>query len=134
MPIYTRTGVLKHMSNLVHVLNKERSRIQIAVVLPKAEFDSDQEIIIPKVHKAECLNRVSIYVDNHARKQIAFCPYCGVMNENSSTARSHARKHLGLACLCGGCYDKIYKRPQALYLHRQTCQPTKVSRREKDSQ
>ena len=53
------------------------------------------------------------------------------MNENTSTTHSHARKHLGLAYLCGGCYGKIYKRPQALYMHRQSCQPTVVRRKEK---
>ena len=134
LPLYTRAGVLEHVSNLEHVLNKEKSSPLIVVVLLEVEFDFDKEFIITQVHKAECLNRVSISLDTHPRKQIAFCPYCGVMNENTSTAHSHTRKHLGLAYLCGGCYGKIYKRPQALYMHRQSCQPTVVCQKEKDSQ
>ena len=134
LSLYTRAGVLKHVSNLEHVLNKEKSSPLIAVVLPEVEFGFDREFIITQVHKAECLNRVSISLDTDPRKQIAFGPYCGVMTENTSTTHSHTRKHLGLAYLCGSCYSKIYKRPQALYVHRQSCQPTVVCRKEKDSQ
>ena len=98
--MYTRASVFKHISNLEHVLNKEKSSRLIAVVLPEVEFDFDKEFINTQVHKAKCLNRVSISLDTHPRKQITFCPYCGVMNENTSTAHSHVRKHLGLAYLC----------------------------------
>ena len=28
---------------------------------------------------------------------MAFCPYCGVINENYKTAFSHVRKHLDLS-------------------------------------
>ena len=109
LPLYTREGILKHVSNLEHVLNKEKSSPLIAVILPEVDFNYDKEFVITRVHRTKCLNRVSISLDTHSRKQIAFCPYCGVMNENPSTTHSHARKHLGLAFLCGGCYSKIYK-------------------------
>ena len=56
LPLYTRAGVLEHVSNLEHVLNKEKSSPLIAVVLPEVEFDFDKEFIITQVHKAECLN------------------------------------------------------------------------------
>ena len=134
LPLYTRAGVLKHISSLEHVLSKEKSSPLIAVVLPEVEFDFNKEFVITQVHKAKCLNQVSSSLDTHPRKQITFCPYCGVMNENTSITHNHMRKHLGLAYLCGGCYGKIYKRPQALYVHRQSCQPTVVRRKEKDSQ
>ena len=54
--MYTRAGVLKHISNLEQVLNKEKSCPLIAVVLPKVEFDCDRGFIITQVHKVECLN------------------------------------------------------------------------------
>ena len=127
-----RDGVLKHIPSLEPVLRKEKPSHLIAVVLPEVEFDFDREYIIPQLHKLECLNQVSISIDPHPRKQIAFCPYCGVMNENTSNTHSHARKHLGVAFLCGGCYGKIYKRPQSLYLHRQSCQPTVIHWKERD--
>ena len=132
--MYTRAGVLKHIPRLEPMLNKEKPSPLIAVVLPKVDLNYDREYIIPQVHKSECLSQVSISIDTHLRKQIAFCPYCGVMNENTSTTHSHARKHLGVVFLCGGCYSKIYKRPQSLYLHRQSCQPMVIRWKEKDSQ
>ena len=71
LPLYTRAGILKHVSNLEHVLNKEKSSPLIAVVLPKVDFNFDKEFIITQVHKTECLNRISISLDTHSRKQIA---------------------------------------------------------------
>ena len=56
LPLYTRDGVLEHISNLEHVLNKEKSSPLIAVVLPEVEFDFDKAFIIAQVQKAECLN------------------------------------------------------------------------------
>ena len=64
------------------------------------------------------------------RHQIAFCPYCGVMNENSVTAYSHMRKHLGITFLCGGCYGKLYKVPQHLSQHMKSCHPCLMNRPE----
>ena len=102
LPLYTRASVLKHIPRLEPMLNKEKPSPLIAVVLPKVDLNYDREYIIPQVHKSECLSRVSISIDTHPRKQITFCPYCGVMNENTPTAHSHVRKHLGVAFLCGG--------------------------------
>ena len=66
-----------------------------------------------------------------AKADIAFCPYCGIMNENSATAYSHARKHLGITLLCGGCYGKLYKVPQHLSsYHMKSCRPCLMNRPE----
>ena len=51
------------------------------------------------------------------QKQLAFCPYCGVLNENSDTALSHMRKHLDLMLICGGCQTKSFNHGQALHKH-----------------
>ena len=133
LPLYMRASILKHLG-VGQVLKKEKSCPLIAVVLLKEDFDEERVPIISQLHKLECLNRMSIYSDPNTRKQIAFCPYCGVMNENTLTAHSHARKHLGMAYFCGGCYAKVYKRPQAMHLHRQSCEPTMARRKEMDSQ
>ena len=101
LPLYTRDGIRKHLG-VGQVLKKEKSCPLIAVVLPEDDFDEERAPIISKLHKAESLNRVSIYADTNAQKQIAFCPYCGVMNENNLTGHSHVRKHLGIAYFCGG--------------------------------
>ena len=134
LPLYTRAGLIKHLSGLESLLNKDKTSPLIAVILPEMDFQYEREYIIHKLHKSESLNRVSISYDTHQRKQIAFCPYCGVMNKNTATVHSHARKHLGIAFLCGGCYGKIYKKPQFLYNHMLSCWPTVIQHKKKDSQ
>ena len=134
LPLYTRAGLIKHLPGLESLLNKDETSPLIAVILPEMDFQYEQEYVIHKLHKSESLNRISISYDTNQRKQIAFCPYCGVMNENTATALSHVRKHLGIVFLCGGCYCKIYKKPQFLYNHMLSCQPTIIQWKEKDSQ
>ena len=134
LPLYTRAGITKHLSGLESLLNKDKTSPLIAVILPEMDFQYEREYVIHKLHKSESLNRISISYDTNQRKQIAFCPYCGVMNENTATAHSHVRKHLGIAFLCGGCYGKTYKKPQFLYNHMLSCQPTVIHQKEKDSQ
>ena len=133
LPLYTRAGITKHLSELESLLNKDKTSPLIVVILPEMDFQYEQEYVIHKLHKSESLNQISISYDNSQRKQITFCPYCGVMNENMATAHSHARKHLGIAFLCGGCYGKTYKKPQFLYNHMLSCRPTVIHRTEKDS-
>ena len=134
LPLYTRAGITKHLSGLGSLLNKDKTSPLIAVILPEMDFQYEREYVIRKLHKSESLNRISISYDTNQRKQITFCPYCGVMNENTATAHSHVRKHLGIAFLCGGCYGKTYKKPQFLYNHMLPCQPTVIHQKEKDSQ
>ena len=134
LPLYTRAGLIKHLPGLESLLDKDKASPLIAVILPEMDFQYKREYVIHKLHKPESLNQISISYDTNQRKQIAFCPYCGVMNENTATAHSHARKHLGIAFLCGGCYCKIYKKPQFLYNHMLSCQPTIIQWKEKDSQ
>ena len=134
LPLYTRAGIIKHLPGLESLLDKDKVSPLIAVILPEMDFQYEWEYVIHKLHKSESLNRISISYDTNQRKQIAFCPYCGVMNENTTTALSHARKHLRIAFLCGGCYCKIYKKPQFLYNHMLSCQPTIIQWKEKDSQ
>ena len=134
LPLYTRAGITKHLSGLESLLNKDKTSPLIAVILPEMDFQYKREYMIHKLHKSKSLTQISIFYDTNQRKQIAFCPYCGVMNENTATAHGHARKHLGIAFLCGGCYGKTYKKPQFLYNHMLSCQPTVIHQMEKDSQ
>ena len=121
LPLYTRAGITKHLSGLESLLNKDKISPLIAVILPEMDFQYEQEYVVHKLHKSESLNRVSVSYDTNQRKQITFCPYCGVMNKNTATAHSHVRKHLGIAFLCGGCRGKTYKKPQFLYNHMLSC-------------
>ena len=133
LPLYTRAGITKHLSGLESLLNKDNTSPLIAVILLEMDFQYEQEYVIHKLHKSESLNQISISYDTNQRKQITFCPYCEVMNENMATAHSHARKHLGIAFLCGGCYGKTYKKLQFLYNHMLSCRPTVIHQTEKIS-
>ena len=130
LPLYTRAGITRHMSGLSSLLKTQGDSPLIAVMPPDMLFRSDREYVIHKLHEEDCLSRVTIYYGENLRKQIAFCPYCGVTNQNTTTAYSHARKHLGITFLCGGCYTKLYKAPQHLSQHMKTCPPCLMNRPE----
>ena len=130
LPLYTRAGVTKQVSGLSSLLNTQGDSPLIAVIPPDILFQYEQEYAIHQFHEADCLSRVFVYYGENQQKQIAFCPYCGVMNENSVTTYSHARKHLGITFLCGGCYGKLYKAPQHLAQHMKSCCPCLMNRPE----
>ena len=130
LPLYTRAGVTRHVSGLSSLLKTQGDSPLIAVVPPDMLFRSDREYVIHKLYEEDCLSWVTIYYGENLRKQIAFCPYCGVTNENTATAYSHARKHLGITFLCGGCYTKLYKVPQHLSQHMKTWPPCLMNRPE----
>ena len=129
LPLYIRAGVTRQVSGLSSLLKTQGDSPLIAIIPPDM-FQSEQEYVISQLHEADCLSWVTIYYGKNQRKQIAFCPYCGVMNENTATAYSHARKHLGITFLCGGCYGKLYKVPQHLSQHMKSCPPCLMNRPE----
>ena len=130
LPLYTRAGITRYVSGLSSLLKTQGDSPLIAVVPLDMLFQSDREYVIHQLHKEECLSWVTLYYSENLQKQIAFCPYCGVMNENTTTAYSHTRKHLGITFLCGGCYTKLYKAPQHLSQHMKTCPPCLMNRPE----
>ena len=133
LPLYTRASVTKQISGLGPLLKTQGDSPLIAIIPPDMPFQHEWEYVIHWLYIAECLAQMSIYYDDNQRKQIAFCPYCGMMNENSATAYRHVRKHLGITFLCGGCYGKLYKAPQHLFNHMKTCHPCVMSRLEKET-
>ena len=80
LPLYTRAGITKHLSGLESLLNRDKTSPLIAVILPEMDFHYEREYVIHKLHKSKSLNQISISYDTNQRKQITFCPYCGVMN------------------------------------------------------
>ena len=130
LPLYTQAGVTRHVSSLSSLLKTQGDSPLIAVIPPDMLFRSDREYVIHKLHEEDCLSQVTIHYGKNLRKQIAFCPYCGVTNENTTTTYSHARKHLGITFLCGGCYTKLYKVPRHLSQHMKTCPPCLMNRPE----
>ena len=130
LPLYTRAGIMKYVSGVSSLIRTQADSPLIAVTPPGMAFQSEREYVILQLHEVDCLSWVTIYYGDNQRKQLAFCPYCGVMYENTATAYSHARKHLGITFLCGGCYNKIYRAPQHLVQHRRNCSPCLMSKPE----
>ena len=130
LPLYTRAGVSRHVSGLNSLLKTQGDSPLIAVIPPDMLFQSEREYVIHQLHEADCLSQVTVYYGKNQQKQIVFCPYCGVMNENTATAYSHTRKHLGITFLCGGCYSKLYRVPQHLSQHMKSCPPCLMNRPE----
>ena len=83
-------------------------------------LSSDKEFLLSNFHRHVCLVRQSFNIEGRCR-QLAFCPYCGVINENSDMAISHVRKHLDLQSVCGGCFSKSFLNGPALHRHMRTC-------------
>ena len=121
LPLYTRAGITKYISGMSSLIKTYRDSPLIAVMPLDMQFQSEREYVIRQLHEHDCLSRVTIYFRESQQKQLAFCPYCRVRNENATTAYSHVRKHLGISFLCGGCYNKIYRVPQHLVQHRRSC-------------
>ena len=130
LPLYTRAGVTRHVFGLSSLLKTQGDSPLIAVIPPGMLFQSEREYVIHQLHEADCLSRVTVYYGENQRKQLVFCPYCGIMNKNTATAYSHARKHLRITFLCGGCYSKLYKVPQHLSQHMKSCPPCLMNRPE----
>ena len=80
---------------------------------------TDKEFLLVNFHLHGCLMRQSFTIGGRHR-QLAFCPYCGVINENSDTALSHVRKHLDPHFVCGGCYSKSFLNGPDLHRHMRT--------------
>ena len=104
VPLYTPDGLEKHLPAALSTFVNAGLPSLTAVMPPEFHMGMDREFLLTNFHQHECLVRQSISIGGRHR-QLAFCPYCGVINENSETALSHVRKHLDLLFVCGGCYS-----------------------------
>ena len=119
VPLYTLDGLEKHLPVALSTFVNAGPPSLTAVVPPEFHVGMDREFLLTNFHWHECLVRQSISIGGRCR-QLAFCPYCGVINENSETTLSHVRKHLDLLFVCGGCYFKSFPHGQALNQHMRT--------------
>ena len=128
VPLYTPEGLEKHLPVALSTFVSTEPPSLTTVVPPQICMDTDKEFLLTSFHWHECLVRQSINIGGKCR-QLAFCPYCGVVNENSKTTLSHVRKHLDLLFVCGGCYTKSFPHGQALNKHMRTmCHATSAIR------
>ena len=105
VPLYTPEGLRKHLPVALSTFVNTGPPSLTAVVPPEIHVGTDKEFLLTNFHRHECLVRQSISIGERCR-QLAFCPYCGVINENSETTLSHMRKHFDLLFVCGGCYSQ----------------------------
>ena len=119
VPLYTPDGLEKHLPVALSAFVNTGPPSLTAVLSPEFHVGTDREFLLTNFHRHECLVRQSISIGGRHR-QLAFCPYCGVINENSETALSHMRKHLDLLFVCGGCYSKSFPHGLALNKHMRT--------------
>ena len=119
VPLYTPDGLQRHLLAALSTFVNTGLPSLTAVVPPEIHVGMDKEFLLTNFHRHECLMRQSISIGARCR-QLAFCPYCGVVNENSKTTLSHMRKHLNLLFVCGGCYAKSFPHGQALNKHMKT--------------
>ena len=121
VPLYTPDGLRKHLPAALSTFVSTEPPSLTAMVPPEVRVGMDKEFLLTNFHWHECLMRQLISIGGRCR-QLAFCPYCGVVNENSKTALSHMRKHLNLLFVCGGCYTKSFPHGQALQGSRAPCE------------
>ena len=134
VPLYTHEGLQKYLLAVLSCFTSQGAPSLTAVVPPKFRVGTDKEFLLSNFHQHECLVRQSFSLTGRCR-QLVFCPYCRVINENSDTSLSHVRKHLDLQFVCGGCYSKSFLSGPALNNHMRTQCPsvTAIQDRSKSS-
>ena len=120
IPLYTSVGLQHYLPAALSAFPSQGVPSLIAVAPPDFHVSSDKEFLLSNFHQHGCLVRQSFNIQGRCR-QLAFCPYCGVINENSDTALSHVRKHLDLQFVCGGCFSRSFLNGPALHKHMKTC-------------
>ena len=105
VPLYTCEGLQKYLPAALSAF--------LSQGIPSLHVGTDKEFMLCNFHHHTCLMRQSFNLEGQCR-QLAFCPYCGVINENSDTALSHVRKHLNLQFVCGGCFSRSFLNGLAL--------------------
>ena len=129
VPLYTREGLERYLPMALSSFANTGAPRLTAVVPPECQVGTDKEFLLSNFHWHGCLMRQLFTIGERCR-QLAFCPYCGVINENFDTTLSHVRKHLDPQFVCGGCYSKSFLNGPALYRHMRTQCPSMMAIRD----
>ena len=116
VPLYTPKKLEEHLPAALSAFGSATPPRLTAVVPPNVPLGMDKEFMLTSFHRRECLRRTSLMIGGK-RRQVAFCPYCGVTNDNAKTGLNHVRKHLDVMLVCGGCHTKSVCLGQALQKH-----------------
>ena len=116
VPLYTPEKLEEHLLAALSAFGSAKPPRLTAVVPPNFPLGIDKEFMLTSFHVRGCLRRASLTISGK-RRQVAFCPYCGVTNDNAETGLNHIRKHLDVMLVCGGCHTKSVYLGQALQKH-----------------
>ena len=116
VPLYTPEKLEEHLPAALSAFGLAKPPHLTAVVPPNFPLGIDKEFMLTSFHLRVCLRRASLTVSGK-RRQVAFCPYCGVTNDNAEMGLNHFRKHLDVMLVCGGCHTKSVCLGQALQKH-----------------
>ena len=116
VPLYTPEKLEEHLPAALSAFGSTKPPRLTAVVPPNFPLGIDKEFMLTSFHVRACLRRASLTVSGK-RRQVTFCPYCGVTNDNAETGLNHVRKHLDVMLVCGGCHTKSVCLGQALQKH-----------------
>ena len=116
VPLYTPEKLEEHLPAALSAFGSAKPPCLTAVVPPNFPLGIDKEFMLTSFHLRACLRRASLTVSGK-RRQVAFCPYCGVTNDNAETGLNHVQKHLDVMLVCGGCHTKSVCLGQALQKH-----------------
>ena len=116
VPLYTPGKLEEHLPAALSAFGSAKPPRLTAVVPPNFPLGIDKEFMLTSFHVRGCLRRASLTISGK-RRQVAFCPYCGVTNDNAEMGLNHVRKHLDMMLVCGGCHTKSVCLGQALQKH-----------------
>ena len=116
VPLYTPDSLTKYLPAALSAFSGAAPPSLLAVVPPQHTGNLNREFLLTNFHRHACLVRQSLTVGGK-RRQLAFCPYCGIINGNTDTALSHVRKHLDLLFVCRACHVKSYVSRHAVQRH-----------------
>ena len=116
VPLYTPEKLEEHLPAALSAFGSAKPPRLTAVVPPNFPLGMDKEFMLTSFHLRACLRRASLTVSGK-RRQVTFCPYCGITNDNAETGLNHIRKHLEMMLVCGGCHTKSVCLGQALQKH-----------------
>ena len=116
VPLYTPEKLEEHLPAALSAFGSAKPPRLTAVVPPNFPLGMDKEFMLTSFHLKACLRRMSLTISGKWR-QVAFCPYGGVTNDNAETGLNHVRKHLDVMLVCGGCHTKSVCLGQALQKH-----------------
>ena len=81
VPLYTREGLQKYLRVVLSSFTSQGTPSLTAIVPHEFRMGTDKEFLLSNFHRHECLMRQSFNLTGRHR-QLAFCPYCRVINEN----------------------------------------------------